>query len=290
MALRERVTGMLAARVASMADITTVTRKNHSATAPDGHTINIAEFRSTTHPASGEPTSAVYYIHGGGMILGSVDLFSTAIQVRVRDTGVPTYAVSYRLAPEHPDPTPVTDCWTGLQWLSSNAASLGIDPAKIIIMGDSAGGGLAAGTALLARDQKLNPPLLKQILIYPMLDDTNIEPIPGIEPFASWTSGYNITGWTALLGSKRGSQDVSPYAAPARAQDVSGLPATYIECGNLDIFVSEDVEYAGRLIKAGVQVELHIYPGQIHGFMVYAPEASYSKLAVENVNRAILNA
>ncbi|SMR58937.1 unnamed protein product [Zymoseptoria tritici ST99CH_3D1] len=288
-ALRDRVGGMLTARAATTPDISSIERKDHTTTAPDGHTVNIAEFRSETTPASNkEPSPAIFYIHGGGMILGSVDMFTPGIKQRVHLTGIPVFAVTYRLAPEFPDPIPVTDCFSGLQWLSSHAAEVGVDPAKIIIMGESAGGGLAAGTALMARDQGLNPPLRKQILIYPMLDDTNIEPIAGIEPYATWNSGYNLTGWTALLGKARGTDEVSPYAAPARAKDLSGLPETYIDCGQLDIFVHEDVQFAARLMAAGVQTELHIYPGQIHGFNMYAPEAQYAKSATENVKRAIL--
>lgn len=264
-----------------------VKRTNHAIPTPDGATISISEFRKDG--AASTPAKAIYYMHGGGMILGSVDIFEKSIAANVEKTNLPIFAVEYRLAPEHPHPTPVTDCWTGLQWLSANAAKLRVDPAKILIMGDSAGGGLAAGLALLARDQALAPPILKQILIFPMLDDRNNTPHPSIEPLATWRCNDNITGWSALLGPKSGdpNADISPYAAPARAKDLKGLPATYIDVGQLDIFVHEDTKYAARLVEADVPTEFHIYPGQPHAYQTYAPNTYYSKLAVGNLLKAI---
>jgi len=123
-----------------------------------------------------------------------------------------------------------------------------------------------------------------------MLDDRNQTPIPSVEPYAVWTCNDNITGWRALLGSAAGGPDVSPYAAPARATDLSGLPSTYIEVGQLDIFALENAEYATRLIKAGVNVEFHLYPGLPHGFQFMAPDAPLIKSSAENVKRAISDA
>lgn len=145
----------------------------------------------------------------------------------------------------------------------------------------------AAGTCLLARDEKLSRPVAKQILIFPMLDDRNNEALAGIEEFATWKVDDNVTGWGALLGDKAGSSDleaVSVYAAPARVEDLSGLPPTYIDCGQLDIFILEDTKYASRLIDARVPTEL---PGMPHGFMGYAPNAKYSKMHAQNVMNAI---
>lgn len=149
--------------------------------------------------------------------------------------------------------------------------------------------------ALMARDKKLSPPLCKQILIFPMLDDRTNKPMPELEDFskAVWSVRDNQTGWEALIGEKAGSSDpkaVSEYAAPARAESVAGLPPTYIECGQLDIFVYEDMKFATRLAEASVPIELHIYPGQPHGFQMFASKATYGAMSTSNVLNAIKNA
>ena len=131
-------------------------------------------------------------------------------------------------------------------------------------MGDSGGGGLAAGVVLMAHDRDV--PLARQVLIYPMLDDRNTTPDPNLAPFAGWSYDDNYTGWHALLGDRIGTDDVSEYAAPARAADVSGLPPTYIETGELDIFHDESIEYARRIAASGTSIELHVHPGCPHGF------------------------
>ena len=210
------------------------------------------------------PGSAILYIHGGGMVLGSMDLYDKVPATYVAESGVPMLSVDYRLAPEHPHPVPVEDCFGALTWLHEHAAEYGIDPARIAVMGDSAGGGLAAATAILARDRGL--PLARQILIYPMLDDRNVVPDPELVPFAMWSYDGNITGWGALLGDQRGSADVPPSAAPARETNFAGLAPAYIEVGELDIFRDEDIEYAQRLGRAGVSAELHVHTGVPHGF------------------------
>ncbi|KAF7193611.1 Esterase LipI [Pseudocercospora fuligena] len=278
----------LAAIFSQIPDVAGVTRTNHAVPTHDGHSITVAEFRKQGAPTT--PGKAMYYIHGGGMILGKVDVFEKSIASRCDQSGIPIFAVGYRLAPEHPHPIPVTDCWSGLQWLSKNAAKLGVDPARIVVMGESAGGGLAAGLSLMARDQKLSPPILKQILIFPMLDDRTTKPLEALMPFATWSYDDNITGWGALLGEKAGSLNPQPgheYAAPARAENLSGLPPTFIDCGQLDIFIHEDAKFASRLMEANVPTEFHVYPGQPHAFMAYAPNATYSKLAIQNMLKAI---
>jgi acetyl esterase/lipase len=205
------------------------------------------------------------------MIAGSVDLHDRMVAGYVADTGVPMLAVGYRLAPEHPHPTPVEDAYAGLTWLASHADELPVDPARIALIGDSAGGGLAAGVALLARDRGV--PVAKQILIYPMLDDRNTEPDPYLAPVAFWSYDNNYTGWHALLGDAVGGAGVPEYAAPARAQDLTGLPATYVEVGELDIFRDESISYAQRIADAGTSVELHVHPGCPHGFEHISAEA-----------------
>lgn len=185
----------------------------------------------------------------------------------------------YRLAPEAPHPTPVEDCYAALLWLTSNAKELGIDNSRIAVMGVSAGGGLAAGVTLIARDRGLQPPLAKQILVYPMLDDRNTEPVKDLEPFLTWSYDDNWTGWNALLGDQFGSSDVSPYAAPSRVEDYQGLPEAYIDVGTLDIFAVENERYAEGLKKAGGKVEWHLYPGVPHAFEFHGRQAKITKTA-----------
>ena len=155
------------------------------------------------------------------MICGSVDLYEPVVAAYVRASGVRMLAVDYRVAPEHPHPTPVEDCFAALGWLHDHTAELGMDQDRIAVMGDSGGGGLAAGVALLARDR--GTPLAHQILVYPMLDDRNTTPDPELVPFAAWTYESNRIGWTALLGESTGGDDVPSCAAPPREQDLAGL-------------------------------------------------------------------
>jgi acetyl esterase/lipase len=230
--------------------------------------------------------SAVLYLHGGGMISGSVEIYDGPVSRYVSSSGVSILAVDYRLAPEHQHPVPVEDCYAGLSWLAEHAAELGVDPARIAIMGDSAGGGLAAGVALLARDRG-GPSLAHQILIYPMLDDRNTSPDPEIAPFAVWSYDDNITGWGALLGDAIGGADVPAYAAPARTTDLSGLPASYIEVGQLDIFRDEALDYAERLGRSGVTVEFHLRPGVPHEFDTFAHDADIAHRSVADRVRVL---
>lgn len=238
---------------------------------------------------TGLPSPAILHAHGGGMISGTASDFSKLLEKYVHHTGIQIFSVDYRLAPEHQHPTLVEDCYAALKHISNNAQALNVDPARLAVLGESAGGGIAAGLALMARDRGLAPPLVKQILIYPMLDDRNLEPIKDLESFAVWKSIDNLTGWTALLGKGNigKSCDVSAYAAPARVSSVLGLPPTYIDVGELDIFRDEDMEYALRLSKACVPTEFHLYPGVPHGFELLAPSISVVKRAMENRLKAI---
>ena len=237
-----------------------VTRADHGFASYDGAEIAARWFE----PADRTPGPAVLHLHGGGMIMGSLAGYDHLVAGYAADSGVPFLSVDYRVAPEFPHPTPVEDCFAGLVWLAQHADELGVDPARIAVMGDSGGGGLAAGVALLARDRGV--PLARQVLVYPMLDDRTTVPDPEMAPFAVWSYDDNHTGWHALLGDAIGTDDVSPYAAAARADDVSGLPATYIDTGDLDIFRDESIEYARRILATGTNVELHVYPGCAHGF------------------------
>jgi acetyl esterase/lipase len=232
----------------------------HSFTTDDGAEIAA---RWYTKPGAA-PGSAVVYAHGGGMIAGYISAYDAIVAPYVEQTGVPFLSIDYRLAPEHTGTTPAEDTYAGLRWLHAHAASLGIDPQRVAVMGDSAGGGVSAGVAILARDN--GTPLARQLLIYPMLDDRNVVPDDNIAPFAVWTYDNNYTGWQALLGEDRGTDWVSPVAAPARLTDFSGLAPAFIDVGELDIFRDECVDYARRLALAGVSTELHVRPGAPHGF------------------------
>jgi acetyl esterase/lipase len=209
----------------------------------------------------------IFHIHGGGYVTGS----TAALEPIHRSLSVKAncciVSVDYRLAPETRFPGAIEDCYAALSWLFKQAGELGVDSARIGVMGESAGGGLAAALALLARDRREHS-LAFQHLIYPMLDDrTCVAKNP--HPFAGeflWTAHNNAFGWSALLGAALGSANVSPYAAAARADDLSGLPPTFISTGALDLFLEEDMEYARRLMRQGVPVELHVYPGAYHAF------------------------
>jgi acetyl esterase/lipase len=246
-----------------------VTQRSHKVRATDGATITLEEFRPENAPLVASP--AIYHVHGGGMILGSVAAFTPAIAARAEQYGLPIFSIEYRLAPKNPHPLPVNDCYAGLEWLYANASELRIDKNRIMVLGESAGGGLAAGITLMARDKGLSPPIAYQMLIYPMLDDRNLHPQPSIEPYTKWRSDDSKTAWTALLGGAAGAdQDVAivghEYAAPARVRSVEGLPPTYIDVGGLDYFAREGIDYAVRLLDASVRVELHVYPGLPHDF------------------------
>lgn len=195
---------------------------------------------------------------------------------------MPILTVDYRVAPEHPHPTPVEDCYAALCWLAANAAELGVDPKRIAVMGESAGGGLAAAVSLMARD-RCGPEPAQQLLLYAMLDDRTVGPDPHLpREYLVFNFEDNRTGWGALLGSELHTDQVSPYAAPARAADLSGLPEAYVEVGDLDILRDENIAFAQRLMAAGVPTELHVLPGVPHGFDMVAPDAAVSHRVMAN--------
>lgn len=241
--------------------------------------VTVDEYVVTTqsHPAvrvcviapatPGQNRMGILHIHGGGHLLGSPEqsLSLTCVTALRHDCVI--VSVDYRLAPETVFPGSLEDCYSTLVWMTENAAMLGIHPDHIGLMGDSAGAGLAASLALLARDRK-GPALAFQNLMFPMLDDRTVteeNPNPVTGEFV-WTREYNRFGWQSLLGCEPGSDGISPYAAPARATDLSHLPPTWLGVGTLDLFLDEDMAYAQRLIRAGVAVEMAIWPGAYHGF------------------------
>jgi acetyl esterase/lipase len=255
---------------------------DHEVAAADGTGIRARWYRLP----SSTSRAAVLYLHGGGMIVGAVPIFDGPVSRYVAQTGVAMLSLDYRLAPEHPHPTPVEDAYAGLRWLATHASELGIDPDRIAVMGDSAGGGLAAAVAILSRDRH-GPDLARQILLYPMLDDRTTTPDPYIAPFAGWSYDDNVTGWNALLGERHDDSQPDPSAAPARLTDARGLPPAYIEVGQLDIFRDEDVTYALTLSRAGVPVELHVHPGVPHEYDAIAFTADVSRRALADRHRVL---
>ncbi|MFK3981795.1 alpha/beta hydrolase [Micromonospora sp. NPDC050397] len=225
------------------------------------------------------PVPCVYWVHGGGMIMG--DRYSQIdIPLEWLDRfGAVVVSVDYRLAPEVTGTTPVDDCYLGLLWVVEHADELGIDPSRIVVAGTSAGGGLAAGLTLMARDRGI-PAIAAQMLIYPMLDHRNNSTSsrqysgePGV-----WTREMNEFGWRSLLGDLD-SGDVPSYVSPALADDLSGLPNTYVDAGTAEVFRDEDVDYASRIWAAGGQAELHVWAGGFHGFDALYPKARVSVAA-----------
>jgi acetyl esterase/lipase len=223
------------------------------------------------------PTPAIYHVHGGGMISGNNRMGIDSVMPWAEEFGAAVVSVEYRLAPGTPHPAPVEDCYAGLLWVAEHAKDLGIDPARIVIAGASAGGGLAAATALLSRDRH-GPDLAAQVLMCPMLDDRN-NTVSAIQltGLGVWDSAANAMGWTALLGAARGTAEVSQYAAPARATDLSALPPTFVDVGSAETFRDEAAAYAGEIWRAGGQCELHVWAGGFHGYDGFVPYAAVSQ-------------
>ena len=215
----------------------------------------------------------LYWMHGGGMVIGSVNLDDALLAGAVDRLGIAAVSVEYRLAPEYPDPTPIEDCYAGLVWIASQGASMHLDSDRIAVGGASAGGGLAAGLALLARDRS-GPPIAFQLLLEPMLDDRSAtRSSTQYDRTTLWDRNDNQWGWSALLGERVGTDVVSPYAAPSRASVLKGLPAAFIDVGEVETFRDECIDYAARLSTAGVPTEFHMYPGAFHGFDLIAPDS-----------------
>ena len=228
--------------------------------------------------SSGASKPAVLHMHGGGYVLGSASGARREIQNLSTALDCVAVSVDYRLAPETTFPGSLEDNYAALRWMSRNAKELGIDVKRIAIKGESAGGGHAAALAIAARDRG-EFPICFQVLIYPMLDDRtgSTRQMPPYLGHYLWTPAANRFGWTSLLGVSAGSATVPPNSVPARVPDLKGLPPAFIGVGSIDLFAPEDIEYAQRLVAAGVAVELNVVPGAYHAFDGVAPDASLSR-------------
>ncbi len=232
--------------------------------------------RSYAPSAVSRPAPCIFYVHGGGLVLGSVDEDNARAAELAVATGCIVTSVDYRLAPEFPFPAALDDCYQALCWVVENH-ELGIDADRVALYGPSAGGALAAALALVVRDHA-GPHIALLMLMSPMLDDRMTEPSTFTNTgFGAWSREGNLQAWAAYLGTAYGTDLVSPYAAPARAEGLTNLPPTYLDVGDLDLFRDEVVSFAGRLMRSQVPVELHVYPGGIHGGESLAPDAELSE-------------
>ncbi|MDX6287031.1 MAG: hypothetical protein QOG53_2516 [Frankiales bacterium] len=253
----------------------------------DGPDVAVRLYRPE---AATEPSAAVMYLHGGGLVMGGIgtdEAIAAGISAGIECL---TMSVEYRLAPEHPYPAALEDAYAALCWLVDSAPRLGVDANRIGLYGTSAGGGLAAALALYCRDRS-GPAIAHQLLVAPMLDDRS--PDGTGEPLADlgvWDAAANLQAWASILVGKAGTSDVPAYAAPARAEKLAGLPPTYIEVGDLDLFLGEDVRFALQLAAAAVPVELHVYPGAYHGFESLAPRSDTAVAAQRNRHSALKRA
>lgn len=256
----------------------TVDRRDITIAAPDGTSVPLTVLSPPDLDRS-TPAPCVYWVHGGGMVMG--DRFSNIdIPLEWLDRfGAVVVTVDYRLAPEATGTALVEDCYQGLVWVAEHAVELGVDPARLVVSGTSAGGGLAAGTTLLARDRG-TPDVAAQMLVCPMLDHRNDTGSSHqfAEGPATWSRATNAFGWQSVLG-EGPAAEVSPYVSPARAADLSGLPPTYIDVGSAEVFRDEDVSYASRIWAAGGRADLHVWAGGFHGFDALVPEARVSLAA-----------
>ncbi|MEW2010090.1 alpha/beta hydrolase [Microbacterium sp. NPDC078814] len=244
--------------------------------APD---IEVTIFR----PAGSETSTLPGFvnIHGGGMIVGHRSWETARVVDIVAEHGVVAVNVEYRLAPEDPYPAGVEDCYAAFVWTHAHAAELGIDPARIVVGGGSAGGGLTAAVALLARDRR-GPVMAGQLLLCPMIDNTNTTVASRqYDGIGTWQRDMNLLAWSCVLGEELAFSTEAPaYAAPTRATDVSGLPPAYIEVGEAEMFRDEDTAYALRIWETGGQAELHVWGGGAHGFDMYMPKAEITRAAL----------
>ncbi|HUI02617.1 MAG TPA: alpha/beta hydrolase [Acidimicrobiales bacterium] len=246
--------------------------------------ISVRVYEPRSRGASAVP--GVVFFHGGAFVLGDLYTEEQRCLRYAADAGCVVVSADYRLAPEHPYPAAVDDCYAALAWTAAHAAELGVDPGRLAVAGSSAGGALAAAVALMARDVG-GPPLAFQLLNYPVLDDRMTTPsMQAFDATPLWTNQSTADMWDHYLGPAP-RPDVSPYAAPARAADVRGLPPSYVLTAELDPLRDEGIDYARRLMEAGVSTELHTVPGACHGFDIVAAGATLGRGALDEQVRAL---
>ena len=268
-ARREVLYGMLAQMTADLPPNPNVSTEDRTIAGPGGD-LGVRIYRPVN--ASG-PRPGLFFIHGGGMILGNLETDHLTAVMLCETLGALVVSVDYRLAPENPAPAAIDDCLAALRWMVANAGDLDFDPARLGIYGGSAGGGLALSTALMARDHG-GPSITFVMAPYPQIDDRNeTASSREIVDIGIWDRAGNVEAWAWYLGGEPADQ----YKAPARATDLSGLPSTFIDVGDRDMFLDEDVDFANRLQEAGVPVELHVYAGAYHASEVFAPTAQLSQ-------------
>jgi len=262
-----------------------VSQSDHTAPGRDGNPdVRVRVFRPVAVPG---PLPCLYWTQGGGYVLTAPDMDDQFCEEIVDRHECVVVSVDWRRAPEHPFPAAAEDCYAGLAWTVANAAELDIDRSRVVIGGHSSGGGSTAGLALLVRDRG-EFTISHQLLIYPMLDDTNSTPSSYLvtDPEV-WNRTSNEIGWRGYPGQTYGTDDVSPYAAPTRMADLRGLAPATVLTGELDLFVDEDIQYAQRLMQAGVPTELHVYRGAHHGFDRMVPQAAVSQRFIADRDAAL---
>ncbi|EFX04410.1 arylesterase monooxygenase [Grosmannia clavigera kw1407] len=294
-----------------------VTETRIDVVTPDGHTVPVYRY-ATAEQLARKDQPVVLYMHGGGMVSASAQLYRTLMATQVIDFGVQHFAVDYRLAPEATAPVMLEECYSVLAYLSGHAAALGIDAARIGVAGDSAGGGLATGVTLMARDRSLQPPVAKLIVLYPMLDDRTVQRHPPKGARLSgasttdddwakrsvlvWSTEQNAMAWAAYLGLGNPGTDgaleaatalteatandagtlpstITPYSVPARAESLVGMPSTYIDVGALDLFLEEAVHFAAKLARDSVEFDFHVLHGLPHAYNQVAPSITAAQSA-----------
>jgi acetyl esterase/lipase len=246
-----------------------------------GPPVPVRVYTPTT--AGGDALPGTLYLHGGGFSVGDLDSEHHAAARVAAEAETLVVSVDYRLAPEHPFPAGVDDCYTALVWMATHADDLGVDRDRLAVRGSSAGGGLAAAVALLARDRGGPLPCF-QSLVIPELDD-RLE-TPSMTEFVDtpmWTRARAEQSWQRYLGAQPGGPDVSAYAAPARAEDLSGLPAAFVSVCEFDPLRDEGLIYALRLVQAGIHTELHLYPGTFHGSTQFAEAENSRRMHADDI-------
>ncbi|KJR87444.1 arylesterase monooxygenase [Sporothrix schenckii 1099-18] len=294
-----------------------IVQSKHQIPVPGGRTVAVTRY-ATAEQRAAKDQPAVIYLHAGGMVCASVDLLGNVIANESAHVGVQYWAVNYTKSPEVAAPVALEEAYAVLTHLSAHAAQLGIDNTRIAVGGASAGGGMAAGLGLIARDRGFRPPIAKLVLVYPMLDDRTVQAHPPtgarhaganrsdddwpVRPFLTWSCESNALAWNAYLGLGHPATDdpltaaanlakatatapgfpgaAAHYAIPARAASLAGLPPTYMDCGGLDLFLEECAQFAARLAHDGVELDFHIFHGVPHGFES-APATNAARTAME---------